>query len=120
MFNPLAFGFGFSSGAAVDDLLDRSFKYRTDILFGVPIMKPVDVVKIQTPDDHWNGIRVIQSTMALQTHTAFDVVHNPCRRRRAYSVRKRTWTTPGCYHLSDGTLVVHPEVYAQMLKASAT
>ena len=65
---------------------------------------------------HLNGVRFVLSPMALQHHKVFDIVCNPRRRRRRYSVKKREWTTPGCYLLHDGTIVMHPDLYEQLKK----
>lgn len=59
------------------------------------------------------SVDIVSSPLATELHTEFLVVPNPIRkRRRRYSVRKHQWTTPGCYRLGDGTLVMHPELIA--------
>ncbi|WAC75310.1 hypothetical protein OU995_11690 [Roseateles sp. SL47] len=64
------------------------------------------------------GIQIHVSPEAVQHHTAFDVVCNPRRRRKRYSVKKRQWTTPGCYLLSGGLVVMHPALFEQLTRAA--
>lgn len=62
----------------------------------------------------FNSVPVRTSPLAVQCHIAFDVTRNPRRRRRAYMVQKRIWSTPCAYRLADGTLIVHPEILAKL------
>lgn len=64
---------------------------------------------------NFSGLRIVTSPLARQWHTEYRVERCVVRkRRRGYMVRKHEWSTPGCYQLTDGTLVIHPELAARL------
>ena len=57
--------------------------------------------------------KILINPLAVQLHRKFDVVQMPiAKRRKRWRVVKREWTTPSCYQLLDGSLVMHPEIWA--------
>lgn len=65
------------------------------------------------------GIPVTVSEFAVERRRWYEVAAWPIRkRRRNYRVMVREESIPGCYQLADGTLVIHPDIYAQFSKAT--
>lgn len=65
------------------------------------------------------GVRFVTSPFALQQHTEYRIERCAIKkRRRGYRVRKHQWTTPGCYQLADGSLVLHPDLVGKLQTAA--
>lgn len=64
----------------------------------------------------FGGVRVVKSPLALEYHREVYVIRSghANRKRKRWRVSIAEWTTPGAYSLADGTLVVHPNIYAAM------
>lgn len=68
---------------------------------------------------HFNGVPILVNELALQYHREFRVEPSGRKRRKRWMVRKHEWTTPGCYQLANGTLVMHPTVYSEIRHPSS-
>jgi hypothetical protein len=94
-----------------------SFGFRADVLYGTKIIKPTGPVLMYDAADNgpsWRGVPVSFSHLCERPRVAFDIEHNPRRRRRRYTVRRREWMEPTAYRLANGSIVMHPAMWAQI------
>jgi hypothetical protein len=103
-----------------------SFGFRADVMFGTKIIKPAGPVVMYDAADtgpSWRGVPVSFSHLCERSRVSFDIEHNPRRRRRRYTdrrrrrrytVRRREWKEPCAYRLANGSIVMHPALWAQI------
>lgn len=60
---------------------------------------------------YYNGVPLHVSPFAVAT--GFEVQRMPIKKKRK-NYRVVRYSRPGAYQLADGTLVMHPEVYAKL------
>jgi len=65
-------------------------------------------------------VRIVSSPLAMTYRQWHEVRPWPIRkRRRGYRVVRCEESKPGAYQLGDGTMVLHPTLYAQLVKEAA-
>ena len=67
------------------------------------------------------GIRVVEHPLAIDVVHRVSVVRWPVKkRRRGWRVLKERIEKPACWKMADGTLYMHPTLYAQLKNHDST